>query len=106
KASLEAEITIYADKYNYKLLEKLGNELRFLLISSKADLKVIEESTSSSIAANILGLLIEITKIEEPKCERCWHRSSTVGDNPQYKDICSRCVENITTEAGESREFA
>ncbi|MBK2247237.1 class I tRNA ligase family protein, partial [Francisella tularensis] len=41
KASLEAEITIYADKYNYKLLEKLGNELRFLLISSKADLKVI-----------------------------------------------------------------
>lgn len=69
KASLEAEITIYADKYNYKLLEKLGNELRFLLISSKADLKVIEESTSSSIAANILGLLIEITKIEEPKCE-------------------------------------
>ncbi|MDE4957692.1 hypothetical protein NAI59_13335, partial [Francisella tularensis subsp. holarctica] len=49
KASLEAEITIYAEKYNYKLLEKLGNELRFLLISSKADLKVIEESTSSSI---------------------------------------------------------
>ncbi|MDE4947024.1 hypothetical protein NAI56_10400, partial [Francisella tularensis subsp. holarctica] len=62
KPSLEAEITIYADKYNYKLLENLGNELRFLLISSKADLKVNEESTSSSIAANILGLLIEITK--------------------------------------------
>lgn len=106
KASLEAKITIYADNDNYKLLEKLGNELRFLLISSKADLKAIEEKTSSSIAANIPGLSIEITKIEEPKCERCWHRSSTVGENPHYEDICSRCVENITTEAGESREFA
>ncbi|MBK2356038.1 isoleucine--tRNA ligase [Francisella hispaniensis] len=106
KASLEAKITIYADNDNYKLLEKLGNELRFLLISSKADLKAIEEKTSSSIAANIAGLSIEITKIEEPKCERCWHRSSTVGENPHYEDICSRCVENITTEAGESREFA
>ncbi|MFV9924648.1 MAG: isoleucine--tRNA ligase [Francisella endosymbiont of Hyalomma scupense] len=106
KASLEAEITIYADKDNYKLLEKLGNELRFLLISSKANLKVIEEKSCKSIAANIPGLSIEITKIEEPKCERCWHRSSTVGRNQQYKDICIRCVENITTATGESREFA
>ena len=106
KASLEAEITIYADKDNYKLLEKLGNELRFLLISSKANLKVIEEKSCKSIAANIPGLSIEITKIEEPKCERCWHRSPTVGGNQKYKDICSRCVENITTATGESREFA
>ncbi|ALB01922.1 isoleucine--tRNA ligase [Francisella persica ATCC VR-331] len=106
KSSLEAEITIYADKDNYKLLEKLGNELRFLLISSKANLKVIEEKSCKSIAANIPGLSIEITKIEEPKCERCWHRSQTVGENQQYKDICSRCVENITTATGESREFA
>ncbi|MDE4992314.1 class I tRNA ligase family protein, partial [Francisella tularensis] len=30
KASVDAEITIYADKDTYKLLEKLGNELRFL----------------------------------------------------------------------------
>lgn len=43
KASLEAEIIIYADNDNYKLLEKLSNELRFLLISSKASLRTIEE---------------------------------------------------------------
>lgn len=43
KASLEAEIIIYADNDNYKPLEKLGNELRFLLISSKASLRTIEE---------------------------------------------------------------
>ncbi|AJI47420.1 isoleucine--tRNA ligase [Francisella philomiragia] len=106
KASLEAEIIIYADNDNYKLLEKLGNELRFLLISSKASLRAIEEKTNNSIESNITGLNIEVNKIEEPKCERCWHRSATVGQNEEYQDICSRCVENITTEAGESREFA
>lgn len=106
KASLEAEIIIYADNDNYKLLEKLGNELRFLLISSKASLRAIEEKTNNSIESNITGLNIEVNKVEEPKCERCWHRSATVGQNEEYQDICSRCVENITTEAGESREFA
>ncbi|MEY8766675.1 MULTISPECIES: isoleucine--tRNA ligase [Francisella] len=106
KASLEAEIIIYADNDNYKLLEKLGNELRFLLISSKASLRAIEERTNNSIESNITGLNVEVNKIEEPKCERCWHRSATVGQNEEYQDICSRCVENITTENGESREFA
>lgn len=106
KASLEAEIIIYADNDNYKLLEKLGNELRFLLISSKASLRAIEERTNNSIESNITGLNVEVNKIEEPKCERCWHRSATVGQNQEYQDICSRCVENITTEDGESREFA
>ncbi|MBY7733968.1 isoleucine--tRNA ligase [Francisella philomiragia] len=106
KASLEAEIIIYVDNDNYKLLEKLGNELRFLLMSSKASLKAIEEKTNDSIESNINDLNIEVNKIEEPKCERCWHRSATVGQNQEYQDICSRCVENITTEDGESREFA
>ncbi|AEI35384.1 isoleucine--tRNA ligase [Francisella salina] len=106
KASLEAEIIIYADNDNYKLLEKLGNELRFLLISSKASLRAIEERTNNSIESNITGLNVEVNKIEEPKCERCWHRSATVGQNQEYQDICSRCIENITTENGESREFA
>ncbi|MED7787512.1 isoleucine--tRNA ligase [Francisella sp. 19X1-34] len=106
KASLEAEITLYADQEKYNLLKKLENELRFLLISSKANLKTIEEKSADSTEAQIPGLFIDINKIEEPKCERCWHRSSTVGKNEEYQDICSRCVENITTETGESREFA
>lgn len=106
KASLEAEITLYADKDNYELIKKLDNELRFLLISSKANLKPLEEKSENATETSISGLFIEIDKIEEPKCERCWHRSSTVGQNNQHPEICNRCVENITTETGEAREFA
>lgn len=106
KASLESQITLYADEEKYALLSKLQDELRFLLISSKAELRPLEEKSQSSTETHIPGLLIDINKIEEPKCERCWHRSSSVGENNEYQDICNRCVENITTETGESREFA
>lgn len=89
-----------------ELLSKLQNELRFLLISSQAELKSIDNKTPSAVESTIPGLYIDIEKLEETKCERCWHRSASVGENSEHPDICSRCVENITTESGESREFA
>ncbi len=106
KASLEAKITLYTDKDNYELLSQLSDELRFLLISSEAELKTIEQKSATAVESTIKGLFIDIEKIEETKCERCWHRSSSVGENAEHPDICSRCVENITTEDGETREFA
>ncbi|QIV94960.1 isoleucine--tRNA ligase [Allofrancisella frigidaquae] len=105
-ASLEAKITLYADKQNYELLAKIEDELRFLLISSEAELKNLSEKSSIATQSSIQGLYIDIQKLQEPKCERCWHRSSTVGENPEHKDICSRCIENITMELGESRKYA
>ena len=106
KASLEAKITLYTDEANHKLLSQLGNELRFLLISSQAELKTLEQKATTAVESTIKGLFIDIEKIEETKCERCWHRSASVGENAEHLDICSRCVENITTEDGETREFA
>jgi len=106
KASLEAKITLFADKANYELLSQLGNELRFLLISSEAELKTIEQKSDTAVESTIAGLFIEIEKLEETKCERCWHRSASVGETAEHPDICSRCIENIATETGETREFA
>ena len=106
KASLEAKITLYTDEANYELLSQLGNELRFLLISSQAELKTLEQKTTTAVESTIKGLFIDIEKLEETKCERCWHRSASVGENAEHPDICSRCIENITTEDGEMREFA
>ena len=106
KASLEAKITLYADDKIISMLSKLGDELRFLLISSEAELKTLNEKTDSAIESTIEGLYVDIEKIEETKCERCWHRSATVGTNPEYIDICGRCVDNITTDKGEVRKYA
>lgn len=105
-ASLESKVVLYANEDIYKALSKLENELRFLLITSEAELHPIDKKTDSSIKASFEGLYIDVLKLEEAKCERCWHRSDTIGQSTEYPDICHRCVENITTEKGESRAFA
>ena len=93
KASLEAKITLYADEAIFSKLAKLESELRFLLITSDAELKPFSEKTADAIETTINGLAIEIDKLEETKCERCWHRSDTVGQNDAHPDICHRCIE-------------
>jgi len=105
-SSLEARVMFYADETEKRKLETFGNELRFLLLTSKAEVKNLNEKTSRALLVeNADNLYLEIQTLEDPKCARCWHRSDEVGKNEQYPDICFRCIENITTE-GEKRCFA
>ena len=106
KASLEAKITLYANDEILNKLSKISDELRFVLISSEAELKHISEKSSTALESSLDGLCVDIERVEETKCERCWHRSSTVGTNSEHVDICSRCLENITTDKGEVRKYA
>jgi hypothetical protein len=41
-SSLDAEVDIYCDDNTYKLLEKLGDELRFVFITSYALHKIVK----------------------------------------------------------------
>ena len=104
KASLEAKVTLFANDDLYSNLSKIASELKFVFIVSDAS---IENSINeNAIKTDIGGLSVLVEKLEKPKCERCWHRCETVGNSEEYSDICNRCVENITTETGELREFA
>jgi isoleucyl-tRNA synthetase len=38
------------------------------------------------------GLLVGVTPVDAPKCERCWVRSPTVGDAAEHPTVCGRCV--------------
>jgi isoleucyl-tRNA synthetase len=68
KGSLDAIVNIEANEEDFKILEKLGEELHFLFISSEASITSGKE------------LKINITSSENKKCTRCWHRDSTVGN--------------------------
>ncbi|NVJ59828.1 MAG: isoleucine--tRNA ligase [Gammaproteobacteria bacterium] len=100
-SSLEAEVTLYASDEWYDSLSKLGNELRFVLITSSA--KVVSGDKGSS--TELKGLSLEINVSSSSKCERCWHRIEDVGQIKSHETICGRCIENVDGE-GESREFA
>ncbi|TNG92878.1 isoleucine--tRNA ligase [Pasteurellaceae bacterium USgator11] len=102
-SGLEAEVTLYADEQLLPQLQQLGAELRFVLITSKAEVKPL--STADVAVGELNGLAVKVIRSPHEKCPRCWHYSDTIGLNPAHPHLCSRCVENVDGE-GEVREFA
>lgn len=102
-AALEAEVTLYANDEYAKILSQLENELRFVLITSKAQVKPLSEADVD--AGEVEGFKVKVVRSANEKCPRCWHYSDTIGTNPAHPTLCSRCVENVDGE-GEVRRFA
>ncbi|MCO6551072.1 MAG: isoleucine--tRNA ligase [Gilliamella sp.] len=100
--ALEAAVTLYADKDIAATLAKLENELRFVLLTSQASVKPLQEAPENAVQSDIQGLKIELAKAQGDKCPRCWHYTV---DNEPTSHLCKRCEENIHGK-GEVRHFA
>jgi len=102
---LEAEVTVYANDAYRALLEQLGNELRFVLITSKAEVKALADKPADVAAGELEGIAVSVARSNGEKCPRCWHYSDKIGVNPEHPALCPRCVENVAGN-GEVRQFA
>ena len=102
---LEAEVTVYANGEYRALLEQLGNELRFVLITSKAEVKPLADKPADVAAGELEGIAVSVARSNGEKCPRCWHYSDKIGVNPEHPTLCPRCVENVAGN-GEVRQFA
>ncbi len=105
KGSLEADIKIFADTELFASLSKLGQELRFVTITSKAELAAIGDAPSNVADAHIEGLKVLVEKSTAHKCARCWHYIDDVGSNDKHPSVCGRCIDNIDGQ-GEARHYA
>ncbi|MEM9101801.1 MAG: isoleucine--tRNA ligase [Pseudomonadota bacterium] len=103
--SLEASVTLYVSADWLNILTKLGNELRFVLITSEAVVSPIEQTNKDAVKTDLDGVEIMLTKMDAKKCSRCWHRRDDIGQNLAHPELCSRCVENVDGN-GEIRQFA
>src|SRR5262245_47653127 len=109
--SLDGEVEVFAkDEFREKLMA-LGEELRFLLITSDAKVKRVSNAAGPPVgavkAAELAkegGVWLRVQPSAVPRCERCWHHRPDVGSNAEHPTICGRCVENVTTP-GEARKF-
>jgi isoleucyl-tRNA synthetase len=81
---LEAQLAISASGELYSVLKRHESELRYLFIVSAVTLT---ESASRASAA-----VIEVSKADGSKCERCWNYSTRVGEDAKYPTVCERCV--------------
>ncbi|ROJ29747.1 isoleucine--tRNA ligase [Morganella morganii] len=103
--SLEAAVTLYADDALAAQLNSLGNELRFVLLTSQADVKPLSAAPESAVNSELDGLRIGFGKAEGSKCPRCWHYATDIGQDSEHPELCGRCVTNVAGN-GEERKFA
>ncbi|NOH27447.1 isoleucine--tRNA ligase [Vibrio mediterranei] len=103
--ALQAEVTLYADDTLTATINKLEDELRFVLLTSAATVKPLSEKTDAAKETEVEGLFVEVKATENEKCDRCWHHTPDVGTIEGHEKICGRCVSNIAGE-GEVRKFA
>ncbi len=92
-ASLQAEVTLAAEPEDLALLQSLGDDLKFVFITSAAN----------AVAGDALQTTVKVS--EHAKCERCWHYREDVGVNPEHPTLCGRCDSNLHGE-GEVRTKA
>ena len=92
-SSLQAEVAITAPGDDHDALASLGDDLRYVLI------------TSAATVARGDGLAIKVTPSPHAKCERCWHYRADVGADASHPTLCGRCVSNLFG-TGERRAFA
>ena len=104
-SSLSAEVDLYCEGNLAEILKSLDDELRFVLIVSRASVKPLVDAGKNAVATEISGLKIELTASSYIKCDRCWHHREDVGQNDTHPTICQRCVDNIEG-TGELRRFA
>jgi isoleucyl-tRNA synthetase len=95
-SSLQAVVQIGVPADQRELLDalrSLGDELKFVLITSNASLTEAPDlkATVSASAAT--------------KCERCWHYRDDVGHDPAHATLCGRCTSNLFG-TGEARKVA
>ena len=104
-SSLDAEVSLYVDENLYQTLTLLGDELRFVLITSYAHIYPLIEKPKQASATEIPELWIIIKASSYSKCIRCWHHRADVGASLTHPELCNRCIENIDGD-GEQRYYA
>ena len=107
-AGLSAEVDVYyrqaVREAGTDPLVKLGDELRFVLITSAAHLHDIADVPADAIEV-MDHVFVRVRPSENAKCVRCWHHRDDVGTHAAHPELCGRCIDNVDG-AGEAREYA
>ena len=104
--ALEANVTLFAEPELAAKLQALGDELRFVLLTSGATVADYAQAGEDAQQSELFkGLKIALQKAEGEKCPRCWHYTTDVGQNAEHAAVCGRCYTNVHGQ-GEERKFA
>ena len=105
-APLDARVDLFCPTPLASTLSQLGDELRFVFITSEARVHAESERPESAVAAGTetAPFWLTLARSEVEKCVRCWHRRSDVGCNAEHPGLCGRCLNNVAG-SGETRVY-
>ncbi len=83
--SLDAQVTIKVPESDFALLERLGEELKDVLIVSQVRL---EKGSDVDIA---------VEKAVGAKCERCWQYAAELSPEGPFPNVCKRCGATLSS---------
>jgi len=95
-SALAAEVDVYVSGEDLQTLSRLGDDLRFVFITSRATVHAVASAAEQRI---------EVSASAHQKCERCWHYREDVGSDANHPALCGRCVSNLFGN-GEARQYA
>jgi isoleucyl-tRNA synthetase len=106
-SSLAVEVDLWLDGALREAIDSLGDELRFVLLTSEARADSFDKAPEGVQRVKLEEgeIALRVTPSQHEKCVRCWHYRADIGSNPQHPDLCGRCVENIEGP-GETRRVA
>lgn len=105
KGALDTELTLFATTDIAQVLNKIAGELRFVTITSSAEVTPVEVGDCRGMPTMLPGLRVAIALSSAEKCARCWHHRPEVGTDQHHPQLCARCIDNVTGD-GEQRRFA
>jgi isoleucyl-tRNA synthetase len=90
---LAAEVELYANGSEREFLRSFDDDLRFVFITSRADL--VAQAPAGARPTSLADVSVLAAPSPHAKCERCWHHRADVGGNAEHPTLCGRCVANL-----------
>ena len=104
-SNLSAKVELWANAELKAVLDNLGDELRFVLITSQVIVNAFDATQGE--ASDLEGLNVKVSAADGDKCARCWHVLPDVNTHHhEHPGLCSRCIINLPTGQGEERKYA
>ena len=107
-SGLDACVGVYADDALGAALAAVGDELRFVFITSDATAGPSASRPDTATRCALEGggeVWLDVLATSASKCVRCWQRREDVGTHAAHPEICGRCVGNVEGN-GEQRRYA
>jgi isoleucyl-tRNA synthetase len=80
---LDAKVRLELPPEDYKLMNRLGDELKDLLIVSQVDLA----------RGDVIGVVV--SSADGEKCQRCWQYSTDLQTIGEFPKLCKRCRDTL-----------